>query len=360
MPNPYAVEYGRFSSGLVVIQTRRGSDAWHVAAQQPRARRSAASATRISYNVIGIAGFAPQVRAGRPARQGPRVPRADGAVSLRSDDVPSRPEDERRTTNWFSSFTRVDANLTRKHSLIGTAGSFRASRRRRRSAPSRRPRPPWTCASASMLGAVTERALWSDALVSESTFRCAATGIGAAAGARADGAPARRRRSVTSSTAGSDADHVSAHSDGLRDGQGNRRCTCSRPDSTARQQTSTAPAKAVPFRHASDGTLARRLDFRRRRHRGMRDDRRRAVRAGPRPAELAFVHGVRRSAGSRRRHRSLERHAASRRGAALERVGQRGDPWRLRAVLRADAVGGRRLQVRAVQTLTDTRFAATA
>ena len=30
MPNPYAVEYGRFSSGLVVIQTRRGGDAWHV------------------------------------------------------------------------------------------------------------------------------------------------------------------------------------------------------------------------------------------------------------------------------------------------------------------------------------------
>src|SRR5262249_37305969 len=30
LPNPYAVEYGRFSSGLVVIQTRRAGDAWRV------------------------------------------------------------------------------------------------------------------------------------------------------------------------------------------------------------------------------------------------------------------------------------------------------------------------------------------
>src|SRR5262249_17260879 len=30
MPNPYAVEYGRFSSGLVVIQTRRAGDQWRV------------------------------------------------------------------------------------------------------------------------------------------------------------------------------------------------------------------------------------------------------------------------------------------------------------------------------------------
>ena len=28
LPNPYAVEFGRFSSGVVVIQTRRGGDAW--------------------------------------------------------------------------------------------------------------------------------------------------------------------------------------------------------------------------------------------------------------------------------------------------------------------------------------------
>jgi len=30
LPNPYAVEYGRFSSGLVVIQTRRAGDKWKI------------------------------------------------------------------------------------------------------------------------------------------------------------------------------------------------------------------------------------------------------------------------------------------------------------------------------------------
>src|SRR5581483_7136130 len=30
LPNPYAVEYGRFSSGLVVIRTRRAGDEWKI------------------------------------------------------------------------------------------------------------------------------------------------------------------------------------------------------------------------------------------------------------------------------------------------------------------------------------------
>src|SRR6266536_2180021 len=30
LPNPYEVEYGRFSSGLVVIQTRRAGEQWKV------------------------------------------------------------------------------------------------------------------------------------------------------------------------------------------------------------------------------------------------------------------------------------------------------------------------------------------
>ena len=41
-----------------------------------------------------------------------------------SDDIPSRPEDERRSTHWISSFTRVDANLSPKHSLVATGGFF--------------------------------------------------------------------------------------------------------------------------------------------------------------------------------------------------------------------------------------------
>src|SRR5690349_4624730 len=34
LPNPYAVEYGRFSSGLVVIQSRRARDQWRLRANR--------------------------------------------------------------------------------------------------------------------------------------------------------------------------------------------------------------------------------------------------------------------------------------------------------------------------------------
>ena len=40
LPNPYEVEFGRFSSGLVVIQTKRAGDRWKMTIGQPRAGAS--------------------------------------------------------------------------------------------------------------------------------------------------------------------------------------------------------------------------------------------------------------------------------------------------------------------------------
>jgi len=45
----------------------------------------------------------------------------------RASDVQSRPLSELRTSNRFSSFTRVDANLTPKHLLIAAGGWFPAN-----------------------------------------------------------------------------------------------------------------------------------------------------------------------------------------------------------------------------------------
>ena len=123
MPNPYAVEYGRFTSGLVVIQTRRGGDAWHT-------RLNNLSPTFRSkrhedlYNINGIAGFGPNFELGGPIVKDRVFLEQTAQYRFSSDDVASRPEDERRVTHWVSSFTRVDANLTAKHSLVGTAGFF--------------------------------------------------------------------------------------------------------------------------------------------------------------------------------------------------------------------------------------------
>src|SRR5580765_6759017 len=170
MPNPYAVEYGRFSSGLVVIHTRRGGDPWHV-------RLNNLSPTFRSkrhqdlYNIDGIAGFGPNFELGGPIVKNRVFLEQTAQYRYSSDDVPSRPEDERRTTHWVSSFTRADANLTPKHALVGSAGFFPRVSNMASLGTFTPPDATVDIHERVMLGTMTERALWSDSLVSESTVQ---------------------------------------------------------------------------------------------------------------------------------------------------------------------------------------------
>lgn len=170
MPNPYAVEYGRFSSGLVVIQTRRGTDAWHVRLNNLspsfRSKRH-----EDLYNINGIAGFGPNFELGGPIVKDRVFLEQTAQYRFSSDDVASRPEDERRVTHWVSSFTRVDANLTAKHSLVGTAGFFPSITTMASLGTFTPPDATVDVRERVMLGTVTERALWNDSLVSESTVQ---------------------------------------------------------------------------------------------------------------------------------------------------------------------------------------------
>jgi hypothetical protein len=170
MPNPYAVEYGRFSSGLVVIQTRHGGDAWRVRANNLlpdfRSKRH-----QDLYNINGIASFGPTLAVGGPIVKNRLFLEQTAQYRYSSDDVPSRPEDERRTTHWLSSFTRVDANLTPKHSLVGTGGFFPSITHMASLGTFTPPDATVDVGEQVALGTVTERALWSDTLVSESTVQ---------------------------------------------------------------------------------------------------------------------------------------------------------------------------------------------
>src|SRR5262249_30710013 len=67
LPNPYAVEYGRFSSGVVVIQTRRAGNQWKARINNldPWFR----SKRREDWTIKGIAGFAPRLAVGGPIVQ---------------------------------------------------------------------------------------------------------------------------------------------------------------------------------------------------------------------------------------------------------------------------------------------------
>ena len=95
------------------------------AAQQPRSRRSAPSATTtFNINGIGRLGAAtsrPAARSSRTACSSSRR-RSTATAATMCRAVPRRRA--AASTHWFSSFTRVDANLSPRHSLVGTGGFF--------------------------------------------------------------------------------------------------------------------------------------------------------------------------------------------------------------------------------------------
>ncbi|HUR33224.1 MAG TPA: TonB-dependent receptor [Vicinamibacterales bacterium] len=168
LPNPYAVEYGRFSSGLVLIRTRRAGDTWRTRLNnlEPAFRVERGSAI----NIKGISSFSPRVEAGGPLVKDKLFLQQAVQYRYRTNDVASRPQDELKRSHRFSSFSRIDANLSPRHSLVSAAGFFPA---RATQATLGTFIPPE--ASVDMKGSVntaalTERSLWNDRFFTETTF----------------------------------------------------------------------------------------------------------------------------------------------------------------------------------------------
>lgn len=167
LPNPYSVEYGRFSSGLVLIRTRRGGDTWRTRFNNldPSFRLKRGSA----FHVTGISAFSPKAETGGPLIKDKLFLQQALQYRYRTNDVQSRPQDELKTSHRFSSYTRLDANLSPTHSLVGAVGLFPASATQ---ATLGTFTPP--DAAVDMKGnvstfGVTERALWSATFFSETT-----------------------------------------------------------------------------------------------------------------------------------------------------------------------------------------------
>ncbi|MGC4081413.1 MAG: hypothetical protein QM736_04680 [Vicinamibacterales bacterium] len=78
------------------------------------------------FHVIGISAFSPRAEAGGPIIKDKLFLQQAIQYRYRTNDVPSRPQDEVKKSNRFSSFTRLDANLTSRHSLVGAVGLFPA------------------------------------------------------------------------------------------------------------------------------------------------------------------------------------------------------------------------------------------
>ncbi len=167
LPNPYAVEFGRFSSGVVIIQTRRASDMWRVRINDidPTFRTHRGSPVEI----IGLGRWAPRVEFGGPIVKDKIFVQQAMQFVYTASDVPSLPEDLLHTATSFSSFTRVDANLDPRHSLVGTFGWFPGKTHRDLLGTFTPPDATVDTHVRANEIALTERAVWSDSLFGETT-----------------------------------------------------------------------------------------------------------------------------------------------------------------------------------------------
>lgn len=122
LPNPYAVEFGRFSSGVTIVNTRRGTDAWsgEINNLEPglRAKRGK------PFQVTGIKVFAPHAWFGGPLIKDRLFLAQTNHFDYRSYDIRSRPDTDRISQTVWSSFTRLDANVGPGHTATLTLGIF--------------------------------------------------------------------------------------------------------------------------------------------------------------------------------------------------------------------------------------------
>jgi hypothetical protein len=167
LPNPYAVEFGRFSSGLVVIQTKRAADHWQTRINEldPNFR-----VTRDNlFHVIGIASFSPRLETSGPIIKDKLFVAQSMQYRYNVNDIASRPQSDVQTLQRFSSFTRVDGNLSPKHSIVAVAGFFPSVFENATLGTFTPPAATVDIHSGVNTAGITERALWTANVFSETT-----------------------------------------------------------------------------------------------------------------------------------------------------------------------------------------------
>ena len=169
LANPYAVEYGRFSSGLVVIQTRRAGDEWKVRLNNIDPTFRAGRGNPL--DLRGVGWWAPRIEAGGPLVKGRLFLEQTAQYRYGAADVPSLSQDQLRISKSFSSFTRIDANLSSRQSLIVTGGVFPSVFDSATLGTFTPPNATVDLHAHAFEMAATERAIWTDTLFSETTVQ---------------------------------------------------------------------------------------------------------------------------------------------------------------------------------------------
>jgi len=120
LPDPDETEFGRLAAGLVVVQTRSGGDRWKFGVNNvvPAFRTKRYTVA----NIQGLGDVRPSVELGGPLIKKRLFLEQTAQYHWQSTDVPSRPEDELKTSQWYGALTRLDAVLLPGHTVSVTGG----------------------------------------------------------------------------------------------------------------------------------------------------------------------------------------------------------------------------------------------
>lgn len=115
--NPFLAEYGRFTTGVVVVETQRGSDQWRWVLNDPTPELRIRSG-----RLRGIRGFTPRLSAGGPLKTGALYVWQSLEYVFKETPVRTRPfpENEHRRQGW-NALTQLDWIPSAAHSLSLTA-----------------------------------------------------------------------------------------------------------------------------------------------------------------------------------------------------------------------------------------------
>lgn len=116
LANPFAAEYGRFTTSITQIRTRRGTNSWEFKPGNlmPRVRGA----------LNGIRGFEPRLSIRGPVKRDRIFIAQDFQFRYAATPVRSLPEEPEIRLTSFDSFTRVDSVVSARHTFGGGLISF--------------------------------------------------------------------------------------------------------------------------------------------------------------------------------------------------------------------------------------------
>jgi hypothetical protein len=116
LTNPFSAEYGRFSTSLTQLRTRRGTNEWEIQPGNliPRLRKG----------FTGIRGFEPRFSVRGPLARDRLFLAQDVQLRYLNEPVRSLPDEPEIGLRSFDSFTRIDSVLSTRHTLGGLVVLF--------------------------------------------------------------------------------------------------------------------------------------------------------------------------------------------------------------------------------------------